>query len=214
MEHEIALALPKDAHDALHHILLRHPQIQFERCTQLLNVYLDTPTHDLKQQKAAFRLRFDTERLCWIQTLKTAGQLVNGVHSRNEWESTLPHATAKADVIPDIDLTQLPAEARILLSPLMTVLRPVFHTDFKREIYQYRQGDDVFEIAFDYGQVRLAEDNLHSTAVSLINELEIEYKAGHIDHMRQLANDMQNQLKATPQHISKAARGYMLMSQP
>jgi inorganic triphosphatase YgiF len=43
-----------------------------------------------------------------------------------------------------------------------------------------------------------------------IHELEIEYKTGNMDIMRQLALDAQTQLSATPQTMSKAARGYTL----
>lgn len=43
-----------------------------------------------------------------------------------------------------------------------------------------------------------------------IHELEIEYKTGNMDIMRQLALDAQTQLNAAPQTMSKAARGYAL----
>lgn len=210
MEHEIALALPHASHDVLRGWLYYLPHVQFERRTQLLNAYLDTPTQDLKQQKAALRLRFDSERLCWIQTLKTAGHVVDGVHVRQEWESVLPNAIGNAQIIPYLDMNLFPTEAQTILSPLLYALQPVFHTDFTREIYRYHSEGDAFELAFDYGQVYLAGHR--DDYFTIINELEIEYKAGELEHMRQLARYIQAELDAWPQNLSKAARGYALMA--
>ncbi|AXF85424.1 Inorganic triphosphatase [Ephemeroptericola cinctiostellae] len=208
MEHEIALALPANTHDALHHWLNHLPHTQYERNTRLLNVYLDTPDHDLKRLKAGLRLRFDTERSCWIQTLKTAGALKDGIHVRQEWESALQHATPEAQAIPTLELAAFPDDAHLILEPLIEALRPAFHTDFTRTIYQYVHDDNAFELAFDDGLIRCAHQlNGMSTP---IHELEIEYKAGDMNIMRQLALDAQTQLQATPQTMSKAARGYAL----
>lgn len=208
MEHEIALALPSSAHDALHQWLNHLPHTQYERSTRLLNVYLDTPHHDLKHLKAGLRLRFDTERSCWIQTLKTAGALIDGVHVRQEWESILQHALPKSDIIPTLECDAFPEEARIILKPMIDALRPAFHTDFTRTIYQYIHADNAFELAFDEGLIHSAHQmNGVSTP---IHELEIEYKTGNMDIMRQLALDAQTQLNAAPQTMSKAARGYAL----
>lgn len=208
MEHEIALALPFNERDALLLWLNHLPHTQYERNTRLLNVYLDTPDHDLKRLKAGLRLRFDTERSCWIQTLKTAGALVNAVHVRQEWECVLQQATPEAQTVPTLELAAFPDDARLILEPLTEILRPTFHTDFTRTIYQYAHDDNAFELAFDDGLIRCAHQlNGMSTP---IHELEIEYKTGDMNIMRQLASDAQIQLQATPQTMSKAARGYAL----
>lgn len=210
MEHEIALALPANTHDALRQWLNHLPHTQYERSTRLLNVYLDTAHHDLKRLKAALRLRFDTERSCWIQTLKTAGVLVDGIHVRQEWENVLQHAMPEAQTIPTLECEAFPDEARALIEPMMGTLRPAFHTDFTRAIYQYAHGDNAFELAFDDGLIRSAHPS--NGATTPILELEIEYTSGDMATMRQLALDAQTQLNATPQTVSKAARGYALLA--
>lgn len=209
MELEIALSLPDNSTEALRNWLTQLPHTTFERTTQLLNVYLDTPAHDLKKQKSALRLRFDTEQKIWIQTLKTAGHRENGVHIRQEWENQLntPNdQTAQADIIPDFDLKTFANDAQAIITPLLKELRPVFHTDFTREVYQYAHNGDEFEIAFDSGRVRL----LNGAAFTPIFEIEIEYKQGDITHMREIALKAQTALNATPQLLSKAARGFAL----
>ena len=212
MEHEIALALPQNAREALLQWLNHLPHTQYERSTRLLNVYLDTPEHDLQRLKAGLRLRFDTERSCWIQTLKTAGALVNGIHVRQEWENVLQQATPEAQTIPTLELDAFPDDARLILEPIIGTLRPAFHTDFTRTIYQYSHGNNTFELAFDDGLIRFAHDL--NGILTPIHELEIEYKTGDMNIMRQLASDAQTQLHATPQIMSKAARGYALSTLP
>lgn len=210
MEHEIALALPVNSHEALCRWLHDLPHTHFERSTRLLNIYLDTPEQDLKRLKAGLRLRFDTERSCWIQTLKTAGAMLDGIHVRQEWENTLQHAAPEAQTIPSLEWLTFPDEARALLEPIAHRLHPVFHTDFTRAIYQHKHGDDAFELAFDDGSVYLSGQT--DGAFTPIHELEIEYASGDMNAMRQLAQVVQTQFNAIPQTLSKAARGYALLA--
>lgn len=208
MEHEISLALPNDSHALVRAWLTRQAHTTFTRSTMLLNVYFDTPAFDLKRQKAALRLRFDSERSCWIQTLKTAGERVNGVHVRHEWESVLPQTlSTSADIVPMFQTHDFSADAQSFLHGFLTELRPVFRTDFTREIYDFEHDGQHFEWAFDDGAVV----RMDAAAQTAIHELELEYKSGNLELMRQMADQAQMALHAQAQTLSKAARGYALI---
>ena len=91
---------------------------------RLKNVYFDTSTADLSKNKIALRIRYKKGR--YIQTLKTVGNTVGGVHQRGEWEW-------------DVDSPDL--NFQLLSQPhwpegvqgLENKLKPVFNTDFSRQ---------------------------------------------------------------------------------
>lgn len=208
LEHEIALDLGQtDAHEAFAY-LSRRPHCTYVRTTQLLNIYFDTPDHALRQAKAALRLRYDTEADCWIQTLKTAGHTTDGMSVRQEWETLLPTAPTNPLNPPAWQLSLFAPAAQTWLAPIEQPLHAVFHTDFQRDIFDCREGENHFECAIDYGEIRLA--NAAHADIHIINDLEIEYKKGDINAMQNLARQIQTALSATVQTRSKAARGYSL----
>ncbi len=122
-EIELKLAVPDDALAQLAAWLDANGEAKGE--VTLLNVYLDTPERDLARARAALRLRRKGAQ--WLQTLKTAGQSLAGLASRNEWETEVAGEA--------IELQQLPDEARALLTPLADRLAPVFRTDFARRTW-------------------------------------------------------------------------------
>ena len=207
IEYEIALDLGHTCPNEAFTWLSQLPNCSYVRTTQLLNIYFDTANHDLKQAKAALRLRFDTQANCWLQTLKTAGQQRNGMSARQEWEVVLP---ASETDVPAWQLELFSPDAQAYLAPIAPAMRPLFHTDFKRDIFDYRQGDNHYEWAIDRGEIRSAQDE-HSARIS-IQDLEIELKQGNLDSMQTLAEHARTALNAQPQTLSKAARGYGLFS--
>ena len=207
IEYEIALDLGHTCPNEAFTWLSQLPNCAYVRTTQLLNIYFDTANHDLKQAKAALRLRFDTQANCWLQTLKTAGQQRNGMSARQEWEVVLP---ASETDVPAWQLELFSPDAQAYLAPIAPAMRPLFHTDFKRDIFDYRQGDNHYEWAIDRGEIRSAQDE-HPARIS-IQDLEIELKQGNLDSMQTLAEHARTALNAQPQTLSKAARGYGLFS--
>ena len=207
IEYEIALDLGHTCPNEAFTWLSQLPDCAYVRTTQLLNIYSDTANHDLKQAKAALRLRFDTQANCWLQTLKTAGQQRNGMSARQEWEVVLP---ASETDVPAWQLELFSPDAQAYLAPIAPAMRPLFHTDFKRDIFDYRQGDNHYEWAIDRGEIRSAQDE-HPARIS-IQDLEIELKQGNLDSMQTLAEHARTALNAQPQTLSKAARGYGLFS--
>ena len=209
IEHEIALSLGATCANQAFAWLSQLPHCTYQRTTQLLNVYFDTPEQNLLKAKAALRLRFDTEAQCWIQTLKTAGRTEQGFSVRHEWEVKLPLDNADASVTPNWRFDLFAADAQAYLHEIADALHPVFHTDFQRDIFDYQLGGNHFEFALDRGEVRLADER--NSATRLIKDMEIEFIQGDLDAMQALAERAQTALNATPQTLSKAARGYTLM---
>ena len=209
IEHEIALSLGDNCANEAFAWLSQLPHCTYQRTTQLLNVYFDTPEQNLLKAKAALRLRFDTEAQCWIQTLKTAGRTEQGFSVRHEWEVKLPLDNADASVTPNWRFDLFAADAQAYLHEIADALHPVFHTDFQRDIFDYQLGGNHFEFALDRGEVRLADER--NSATRLIKDMEIEFIQGDLDAMQALAERAQTALNATPQTLSKAARGYTLM---
>ena len=209
IEHEIALSLGETCANQAFAWLSQLPHCTYQRTTQLLNVYFDTPEQNLLKAKAALRLRFDTEAQCWIQTLKTAGRTEQGFSVRQEWEVKLPLENADASVTPNWRFDLFAADAQAYLHEIADALHPVFHTDFQRDIFDYQLGGNHFEFALDRGEVRLADER--NSATRLIKDMEIEFIQGDLDAMQALAERAQTALNATPQTLSKAARGYTLM---
>lgn len=209
IEHEIALSLGETCANQAFAWLSQLPHCTYQRTTQLLNVYFDTPEQNLLKAKAALRLRFDTEAQCWIQTLKTAGRTEQGFSVRHEWEVKLPLDNADASVTPNWRFDLFAADAQAYLHEIADALHPVFHTDFQRDIFDYQLGGNHFEFALDRGEVRLADER--NSATRSIKDMEIEFIQGDLDAMQTLAERVQTALNATPQTLSKAARGYTLM---
>ena len=208
IEYEIALDLGQTCPNEAFAWLSQLSNCTYVRTTQLLNIYFDTPNHDLKRAKAALRLRYDTQANCWLQTLKTAGQQSNSMSARQEWEVTLP--ASNNDAPPTWQLELFAADAQAYLAPIADKMQPLFHTDFKRDIFEYQHDGNHYEWAIDRGEIRSAHEE-HPARIS-IQDLEIELKQGSIDSMQMLAERARTALNAQPQTRSKAARGYGLFS--
>ena len=208
--------------------------------SHLLNVYFDTPAHELAQARAALRLRRDGTR--WLQTLKTAGRSEAGLATRNEWESEVAGEALEPE--------RLETEARTLLEPLLGRLQPVFRTDFVRRTWRLRcplTGADgtqagtgieaEIEAALDAGEIAaVAQDGTTPASASAsasasaaasasasaaaretIHELELEWLSGDPSQaaatLRALGERLGAVAALTPSDRSKAARGYALARQ-
>ena len=199
IELEISLSLPASLDVTwVQAWLSNHAQLSYQRSTQLTNIYFDTPSQNLKHSKAALRLRFDDDKNQWLQTLKTAGSMQDGLASRHEWETPVAQQA--------FEISALPAEAQAYLSPYVADLAAVFETNFQRDIYLYELEGNVYEFAFDHGEVITPQSQR-----TVIHELEIELITGDVIAMKQLAQQTHTALTATIQLMSKAARGYALL---
>jgi inorganic triphosphatase YgiF len=152
----------------------------------------------------ALRVRRQGER--FIQTLKTRGQSIDGLHQRGEWEWDLASEHLDPSLLgADIWPTELAA-------PDQMTLVPVFTTDFTRRLWWLTFDGAEIEVALDLGEVVCdCADGRHLT--DPISELELELKSGPADALFALAQRLAEQVELQPGDISKAQRGYRLFSQ-
>ncbi len=167
----------------------------------LLNTYYDSADLALANAKVALRLRRQGERI--IQTLKTKGQSVNGLHQRGEWEWDLPQAVLDPELLCDEIWPEcLPPASQLQLLP-------VFTTDFERETWLLHYRDAEVEVALDRGQIR-CECPQGAALQDEILEVELELKSGKASVLLALADELGSHLELRPFDLSKAQRGYQL----
>lgn len=167
----------------------------------LVSTYFDTESMQLVKSGAGLRLRRMGDQ--WFQTVKSTGQVVDGLHQRQEWEHKLTQ--------PEFDLALLQQTA---LAPLIAdnalwqQVKPVFTTDFVRHSWQLTLPEQTqVELAYDFGKAYSGE------YVQPIHEIELELKAGSVEQMKQLAQQFLQSLPVQFSSVSKAQQGYRLFKQ-
>lgn len=167
-------------------------------CRELGNTYFDTPDNWLRQHDIGLRIRrFDD---VFVQTVKTAGRVVAGLHQRPEYNAE--HSSN----IPDLTLhpTDIYPEGKDVAT-LQSELLPIFATDFTREQWLIGMTDgSQVEVAFDQGVVSSGDRTYP------ICEVELELKSGQTDALFTLARELCVSGGIRLGNLSKAARGYRL----
>ncbi|WP_070972404.1 inorganic triphosphatase [Vibrio sonorensis] len=167
-------------------------------CRELGNTYFDTPDNWLRQHDIGLRIRrFDD---VFIQTVKTAGRVVAGLHQRPEYNAEHTCNTPDLSLHP-IDIWPNGKETLHLQSELI----PLFSTNFTREQWLIGMPDgSQVEVAFDLGEV-VAGDKSEP-----ISEVELELKSGQTDALFTLARSLCEEGGMRLGNLSKAAKGYRL----
>ncbi|WP_445945963.1 CYTH domain-containing protein [Shewanella sp.] len=167
--------------------------------TKLLkNAYFDTKALQLRHWDMGLRIR-SFENNTKEQTIKTAGQVAGGIHSRPEY-----NARCIGDV-PDLSL--FPVEIwpkNTQFAKLQEELYCLFETNFKRNIWIAKQGVSQIEVALDQGDI-IAGSNHESLC-----ELELELQNGEEASLLSLAADIALKIAVRLGKASKAQRGYRL----
>lgn len=203
MEQEIKLSVagsqPLDLHIDQRLGELRSGPVQQQR---MLTSYYDTPGWRLLRDGVFLRLRKAGDQ--WLQTVKTSGEVKDGLHQRQEWETPL-HA-------PEFDLAllrQTPLRPIIEDEGVWAHVDAVFVTDFEREIWPLKLADGTeIELAYDVGEVRTLDRQ------TPIHEIELELVSGDVEKLQQLAAQLQADWSLVPAKLSKAALGYRLNNAP
>ncbi|WP_163835549.1 CYTH domain-containing protein [Spartinivicinus ruber] len=169
----------------------------------LINIYFDTPTGDLHQHKMALRIRQLADGT-YIQTLKTRGQSVAGLSTRNEWEWPVSNKKLDLALLDEV-------WPQSLHSAVREQLVPVFETNFERTTWflDWHVGQEVAKVEFALDQGFIIADDKKQ----LIRELELELKAGSQVALVQLSEMLQKQFSLQPYDLSKAERGYQLLAE-
>ena len=180
------------------HALFKTHQITPPVTRHLHNIYYDTPELDLHKGRMALRLRRVGGR--WLQTLKGGGQVMGGLHQRNEWEAPVPSAKL------DFSVFEATVLDENLPHPLRKHLKPVFVTDFHRTSRMLQWQGAQIEVCMDHGEVKTAK---HSTPIS---EVELELKSGDPQQLFELALALLDIVSFELEGISKAEQGFRLLS--
>ncbi|UJF19109.1 inorganic triphosphatase [Vibrio sp. SS-MA-C1-2] len=164
----------------------------------LSNTYFDTDDHQLRRHDIGLRIRQIDER--YIQTLKTSGRVVAGLHQRPEYNDDLSSH--------QLDLSLISSDAwpqSFEIEKLQTMLSPLFTTNFQRTQWLIEMDDgSTIEMAFDLGEVRSGDKT------DDISEIELELISGQTDALFSLANQISESGGMRLGNLSKAARGYRL----
>ena len=199
IETELKLSIaPEQLARLKRHTLLKQHQVARPVTRRLYNIYYDTPKLEL--QKAAMALRLRRVGRQWLQTLKGGGVVKAGMHQRNEWEVPVSRAAL------DFSALQAAEWDEYLPLSLRKKLRPVFVTDFFRNSRMLEWQGAQIELCIDHGVV-CTEQN--STPIC---ELELELKAGEPRQLFELALALLEIVPFELETVSKAERGYRLLS--
>ncbi|ELB2102862.1 inorganic triphosphatase [Vibrio parahaemolyticus] len=172
-------------------------------CRDLGNTYFDTADNWLRQHDIGLRIRrFDD---VFVQTVKTAGRVVAGLHQRPEYNAE--HTNNEPDLsLHPSDIWPSGKDVATLQSELV----PLFSTNFTREQWLIGMPDgSQVEVAFDQGMV-VAQGEDGEERQEPICEVELELKSGQTDALFTLARSFCEQGGMRLGNLSKAAKGYRL----
>ena len=164
----------------------------------LENIYFDTPDKKLRSWDMGLRIRVNDSHI--EQTIKTAGEVIGGLHQRPEYNIDISSKEPNLVLFPQ----QIwPKDVNV--SKLQQELEPLFATNFKRQgkMLVYPDGA-VVEMVFDHGEIISGERSV------TVCEIELELVKGKPELIFELTSAL---AKKSPMRFgvdSKAARGYML----
>ncbi len=179
--------------------IFNREKIQFSyQEKQLTNCYFDTEDLNLRQHAMGLRVRRCNNHI--EQTIKTAGQVVGGLHSRPEYNVDIDTTSPNLALFPS-EIWQKSQSVSNIQDGLVTL----FSTDFTRCTWLITDANNnVIELAYDQGEITSADQQ------ATINEIELELVKGDKLSLFNLASLLFNELALRPGLKSKAARGYAL----
>ncbi|KGS03824.1 CYTH domain-containing protein [Burkholderia sp. ABCPW 111] len=203
IEQEIKLALPAAQVDAARRFLDARAGAPGREIT-LVNVYFDTPALALARAKSALRLRLAPQG--WLQTFKTVGAAVGGLHRRHEWEMPVAGEALEVDALCAACDVASAADALRAAAPHLIAL---FRTDFSRTLWHIEHAGATIEAALDRGEI-VAQVN-GDVRREPICEIELELVEGDAAALTSLAEAVAAAVSdVAPDNLSKAQRGYRL----
>jgi triphosphatase len=201
LEVELKLALPANQIERFK----RHPSLRpisphRAVVSELDAIYFDTDQLELQSQGIALRLRQAGTR--WVQTVKTRGQSVGGLHQRTEWEYPSDGIHLNFDAITHVDLRN-----QLTVLHQADALKPIFRTRFRRwaRLLVLPDGSQI-ELAVDHGSIEAGKKQ------DTISEIELELKAGRPEVLFDVALGFMPDIALQIEIRSKAERGYVLFT--
>ena len=199
-EIELKLFFSKADLKVLTHCLDRFPSSIAKIPQKLKNHYYDTQDLQLRKWNMGLRVREIGDYK--EQTIKTAGSVVGGLHSRPEYNIELSLNKPILNLFPT---SIWPEDASI--KNIQNTLYCLFNTNFTRAIWHININESLVEVAIDIGKIET--DNLSDE----ICEIEFELLKGNAAVLFDLANEVAKQIPIRLAEDSKAKRGYLLAKQ-
>ncbi|WP_144212804.1 CYTH domain-containing protein [Shewanella donghaensis] len=196
-EIELKLFMQSQYYDLLVETLNKLDGATPQKASRLSNKYFDTPKLQLRQMLMGLRVR-DGETFI-EQTIKTAGKVIGGIHSRPEYNVPIEQNVPNLSLFPN---EIWPAETD--LDAIQSSITCIFETNFTRESWHVYIGESLVEIAFDTGEV-VADGHIEP-----ICEVEFELLAGETSALLELAIEVARHVPVRLGKASKAQRGYLL----
>jgi len=170
------------------------------RSRKLVTVYYDTPNYELRRLGLSLRVR--KVGRAYVQCVKGAHKKLGGVLVRMEWEGPVPSQAPAVSVIEDKKLRRLIRRAAVAR------LQPVFRTDFQRSSRSLKFEDgSTASLDLDIGEI-VAGD-----VAEPICEFELELHSGAPERLFELASEIRQAVPFRLAAMSKASRGYALLTQ-
>ncbi len=185
--------------------LSNHPAIKKlvvgrARSRKHVSVYFDTPDHELRRQGLSLRVR--KVGRAYVQCVKQAYKRLGSIPVWIEWEGPVPSQEPAISAIQEKRLRRLIRRAGV------EHLQPVFRTDVQRRSRKLRFDDgSTASLDIDVGEI-VAGDVSES-----ICEFELELESGAPELLFDLASGIGKVIPFRLATMSKASRGYALLSQ-
>jgi len=165
----------------------------------LHNVYFDSADRSLRKMDMGLRVRSCDGRS--VQTIKTAGRVIGGLHQRPEYNDPID---GLRPVLSRFNDKIWPENCDI--KTLENDLIPIFSTDFERQTWLVEMSDDtLIEVAYDGGFIETNQGKID------ICEVELELIKGDQKKLFVLGNEFASLPSIRLGNVSKAQRGYMLI---
>lgn len=172
---------------------------QHREPSKLTNIYFDTPNRQLRQWDMGLRIRGCNGK--YEMTMKTVGQVIGGLHQRPEYNVEIDS--------PNLDIAAFPEDIwpeGTDIEQLQSQLQVLFSTNFVRESWLVSFADSEIEVVFDQGEISAGAKD------TPIQEFELELKKGFVADVLNLAKKLADIDGLQLSSLSKAARGYALLS--
>ncbi|GAB2989215.1 CYTH domain-containing protein [Psychrosphaera aestuarii] len=175
---------------------------------QLRNGYFDTDDQTLRSFDMGLRIRsskFSNGHIEAEQTVKLAGQDIGGLHRRPEFNVELP---TPVNLVADLSLFDDNIwPTGFVVNDIQPNLKLLFETDFERTTWLVEMpSGTVIECVLDQGVIRSGSQE------SIISEIELEFVSGQEKDLFNLAHYINSQVDVRLGFLSKAARGYQLLT--
>ena len=166
---------------------------------RLVTVYFDTPDHELRQKGLSLRVR--KVGRAYVQCVKQTHKRLGCVLVRMEWEGPVPSQEPAISVIENKRLRRLIRRAGV------ERLEPVFQTVVQRSSRTLKFDEDsTVSLDIDVGEIVVGDVS------EPICEFELELKDGPPERLFELASEIRQVVPFRLGAISKASRGYALLT--